>query len=152
MYCSGCGNLISSELNYCKSCGMRLSGDEKTENMNRILATLIITFGIVTIVGLGILIALIALLLDRGVPEKTIGITIIFYLACFTGIEFILGSQISKLIGASIRKDKKSTPEIVQPAQLFSRNTAQLPEPTQMPISVTEHTTQIFDKVPLREN
>lgn len=151
MYCAGCGSVINSELNYCKSCGLRLISDEKSENYNRILKTLIITFGVITIVGLGILIALIALLLDRGAPEKIVGITLVFYLACFTAIEFILGSQISKLISASIQKDKKSTSEIVQPAQISGRNTAQLPEPTQMPISVTEHTTQLFDKIPFKE-
>ena len=151
MYCVGCGSLISSELNYCKSCGMRLVGDEKPENSNRILITLIITFGVITIIGLGILIALIALLLDRGAPEKTVGITIVFYLACFTAIEFVLGSQISKLISASIGKDKKVSPKNVQPAQIAPRNKAQLSEPTRMPISVTEHTTQIFDKVPPKE-
>lgn len=152
MYCANCGSVISSELNYCKSCGMRLVGDEKPETSNRILATLIITFGVITIVGLGILIALIALLLERGATEKIVSITLIFYLACFTAIEFVLGSQISKLINATIGKEKKNSTKIVQPAQISPRNTAQLPEPTQMPISVTEHTTQIFDKVPLKEN
>lgn len=152
MYCANCGSVISSELNYCKSCGMRLVGDEKSETSNRILATLIITFGVITIVGLGILLALIALLLDRGATEKTMGMTVVFYLACFTAIEFVLGSQISKLINSTIGKEKKNSTKIAQPAQSSPRNTAQLPEPTQMPISVTEHTTQIFEKVPLREN
>lgn len=132
---------------------MRLLGDEKTETTNRILTILVATFGVIAIVGLGILITLIALLLDRGAPEKIVGITIVFYLACFTAIEFVLGAQISKMINASIGKEKKSSQEIIQPpAQLFARNTAQLPEPTQQPASVTDHTTRIFDKIPLKEN
>jgi hypothetical protein len=152
MYCAGCGSLISAELKYCKSCGMRLLTEEKTENATWILPLMVIVFGIVAIVGLGTLIALIALMLDRGATEKIVGITIVFYLACFTGIEFILGAQISKLINASVRKEKKSTPETTQPAQISAKNTAQLPEPMQMPPSVTENTTQFFEKVPLRES
>lgn len=153
MYCAGCGSEISAGLNFCKSCGMRLFSEERSDSTNRILTTLVITFGVVTIVGLGILIALIALLLDRGATEKTMTLTIVFYLASLTAIEFVLGSQISKIISASIRKDKKSSPEIFHPpAQLFARNTAQLNEPTQQPASVTDNTTRIFDKIPLKEN
>ena len=94
MYCVGCGNSITGELNYCKSCGMRLAGDEGKSISNRILTTLVITFGITTIIGLGILIALLAMLLDRGATEKVVVMTIAFYLAAFTGIEFILVSHI----------------------------------------------------------
>jgi hypothetical protein len=131
---------------------MRLLTEEKPENAIWILPLMVIVFGIVAIIGLGTLIALIALMLDRGATEKIVGITIVFYLACFTGIEFILGAQISKLINASVRKEKKSTPETFQPAQISAKNTAQLSEPTQMPISVTENTTQFFEKVPLKES
>lgn len=157
MYCAGCGSEINAGLNYCKNCGMRISNDEEGYISQRVLTTLVVTFGVVTVVGFGILIALIALLLDRGAPEKILGITIVFYLACLTAIEFVLGTQISKLINAGIKKDKtgkeqKNAPEYVQPAQLFARNTAQLDEPTQMPISVTDHTTRTLDKVSLKEN
>lgn len=132
---------------------MRLFNEEKSNGANNILITLVITFGVVTIFGLGILIALIALLLDRGATEKVITMTIVFYLASLTAIEFVLGSQISKLISANVRKETRSSSEIVQPpVQLFSRNTAQLTEPTQAPASVTDNTTRIFDKVPLKEN
>ena len=147
MYCAGCGNLISAELNYCKSCGMRLLSEEKSENSNRILITLIITFGVITIIGLGILLSLIALLLDRGATEKTFGIIVVFYLASFTAIEFVLGSQISKLINASIGKDKKQTSKIVQPVGLPAPITAQLEEHREPVRSVTENTTRTFDKV-----
>lgn len=152
MYCAGCGSSISAELKYCKNCGMRLLGDEKKESFDRILTTLAISFGVIAIFGLGILVFLIALLLDRGAPEKAVIMTIVFYLASLTAIEFVLGSQISKLISASIIKDKKQQSEIIQPAQISARNTAQLPEPNEMPFSVTDNTTRIFDKVPRTEN
>lgn len=153
MYCAGCGSEISAGLNFCKSCGMRLLTEERTEKTTQILTALVVTFGIITIAGLGILIALIALLLDRGATEKVITLTIVFYLASLTAIEFVLGSQISKLISASIKNEKNRTPEFVQPpVQMYSRNTAQLTEPTQQPASVTDHTTRIFDKIPLKEN
>ena len=151
MYCAGCGNLISAELNYCKSCGMRLLSDEKSSNSNWILTTLIITFGVITIIGLGILLSLIAVLLDRGATEKTFGIIVIFYLASFTAIEFVLGSQISKLINASVGKDKKTASKIVQPAQISAPITAQLEEHREPVRSVTENTTRTFDKIPLKE-
>ena len=154
MYCANCGGEISAGLNFCKSCGMRLYSEETSSGTNNILITLVVTFGVVTIVGLGILIALIALLLDRGATEKVVTMTIVFYLACLTAIEFVLGSQISKLISANVRNEKRrNKPEVVQPpVQLYARNTAQLTEPTQAPASVTDHTTRIFDKVPLKEN
>ncbi|MCD9186437.1 MAG: hypothetical protein LUM44_08385 [Pyrinomonadaceae bacterium] len=153
MYCAGCGSEISAGLNFCKSCGMRLFSEEKSENSNRILTTLAITFGVVTVVGFGILMALIALLLDRNATEKTITMTIVFYLASLTAIEFVLGSQISKVISATVKKEKNVTPEFVQPPQqLYSRTTAQLTEPAQPPASVTDHTTRIFDKIPIKEN
>lgn len=153
MYCANCGSEISAGLNFCKSCGMRLFSEEKSEKTNQILTTLAITFGVVTVVGFGILMALIALLLDRNATEKTIVITIVSYLAALTIIEFTLGRQISKLISASIKKEKSFTPEFVQPPQpLYSRTTAQLNEPMHQPASVTDHTTRIFDKIPIKEN
>lgn len=155
MYCAGCGNSINADLNYCKSCGTRLLSAEKPEIGSRILTVLTITFGVTTIVGLGVLIALIAMLLDRGAAEQVLVMTIALYLLAFTGIEFILGSQISKLINASVgktEKNKKIAPQTVQPAQLFAPNTAQLPEPAHMPASVTEHTTRFFDKVSRTKN
>ena len=151
MYCAGCGSLISAELNYCKSCGMRLLSDEKPETSNRVLALLVVTFGVVTVVGLGILLALIALLLDRVATEKTFGIIVVFYLATLAAIEFVLGSQISKLINASIGKEKKTASKTVQPAQISAPITAQLPEHREPVRSVTEHTTRTFDKIPLKE-
>ncbi|CAN5526233.1 hypothetical protein BH10ACI1_BH10ACI1_12890 [soil metagenome] len=152
MYCAGCGSPINAELNYCKSCGMRLSIEEKTEYSNRVLPLMIVTFGVVTVVGLGVLLALIALLLDRGATEKIFGIIIVFYLASLTAIEYVLGSQISKLISANIGKEKRKVPEIVQPAQLFAPNTAQLSEHRESIGSVTENTTRTFDKIPLGDN
>ena len=150
MYCAGCGNLISAELNYCKSCGMRLLSEEKSGNSNRILATLIITFGVITIVGLGILLALIALLLDRGASEKTFGIIVVFYLASFTAIEFVLGTQISKLINANVTKEKKNAIGVASPTQLSMPTTAQLEEYRQPAQSVTEHTTRTLEEVSLK--
>lgn len=149
MYCAGCGNAINTQLNYCNTCGMRLSGDETSEFSSRVLVWLVITFGVIAVFGLGALIALVGLLLDRGMPEKNVTILAVFYLAALAAIEFALGDQIKKLIEAGVRKNKKPAPQIVQPAQFAAPNTAQLPEPSEMPASVTDNTTRIFDKVPL---
>ena len=131
---------------------MRLLSEEKSGNSNRILATLIITFGVITIVGLGILLALIALLLDRGATEKTFGIIVIFYLASFTAIEFVLGTQISKLINANVTKEKKNAIGVGSPTQLSMPITAQLEEYRQPAQSVTEHTTRTLEEVSLKRS
>lgn len=145
MYCSKCGSEISGKLNYCNICGGRLT-EEITESNRPIIITLIISFGIVSIAGLGCLIGLIAMLLSRGIKDELIVILVVGYLFTLISILFILSRQISKFSESKANKKAESNEQTFQSVQLPAKTTAQLEEPKQRPFSVVDNTTKTFDE------
>ena len=148
MYCSKCGSVVNNKLNYCNICGGKLTNDanDSTDSNRPILITLIISLGLVSIVGLGSNIGLIAMLLNNGVKDEMVILLVGGYLLTLFGIVFMIGRQISKLIDNKIVKNTQ-VPEIVFPNQLSAPTTAQLEEPKQQPFSVTDNTTRTLDEV-----
>lgn len=145
MYCSKCGSQINDKLNYCNICGDRLTNG--SDDLRKpALFSLTFFLGLLSVVGLGGVIGLIAMLLKNGVKDELVAMLVISYLLTFFGIAFLIARQISKIISPKIEKAESST-QVFQPAQLSAPTTAQLEEPRQQPFSVTDNTTRTFDEV-----
>lgn len=149
MFCSSCGSSADPNLNYCKACGARIKDTDKTEPGRSILSSLLTTVLFVVTFGLGILVGLVAVLLDKGVPYNVVLFIVIGYLASVFGICFMLLGQVKRVLDAKLEK-KVEQPAIFVPARIPGSSTAQLPEPSDIGIqSIIEDTTRTLDKQPL---
>lgn len=147
MYCDQCGKQIDDALNYCNSCGAPLK--KEPDVSKSVISGLISALISVAVVGLGVLVGLIAILLDKVSKLEPVFIFSLFYLAVLFGICFMIMRQISKVIDARVIPKKLSVPAAPL-IQLPPRTTAQLEEHRQ-PASVTESTTRTLNKVPVGE-
>ena len=149
MYCSHCGSLAADNLNYCKNCGKR-------NEQNRLpvgnSSSRGLSYGAVAIgtIGLAFFFPVLRELLRSGVDPTVMVILLVAYLATVLAMFSILVGHVWKNAGdIRIKGAEQRTPD---PEPYFRAvNTAQLPGPTEMPASVTEHTTRTLDEVRLRE-
>jgi len=141
MYCSTCGTLINTELNYCNRCGARV---DKLATVESSSATgyLSMATGFVGLGGLGLTVGLIAILLKHGVVPEAVVILAIAFLVTVFGMTFMMIRQISQMSNAAPPTKEKA---IASP-QLNSPPAAQLEEPRQPARSVTENTTRTLEK------
>lgn len=149
MFCQKCGTLINANLNYCNNCGAKTAKNDEDKKSSP-LGLLISSLATVTIVGLGIFIGLIAILLDKFQHPEPIVVIAAFYLSTLFLICFFIIKQISKLTDLHIQEKTQSAQPFYQNPQISAPNTAQLEEPKQQPISVTENTTKTLDEVLLK--
>ena len=141
MFCATCGTPIIQNLNYCNRCGARVEKLATTENSSA-TGYLSMATGFVGLGGLGLTVGLISLLLKHGVvPEVVVMLAIAFLVTVF-GMTFMMIRQISRMTEtAQISNGKPFTiPQSNAP------NTAQLEEPRQPLMSVTENTTRTLEK------
>lgn len=149
MFCDRCGKLIDDARNFCNGCGAALKkGADQTKSVLSSLTSALIS---VVVVGLGVLVALMAILLDRVDRIEPVMAFAFFYLVTLFGISFMIGRQISKVIDAKVI-NSNTTPDVPvappPPVHLASAPvTAQLDE-YRTPVSVIENTTRTLDKVP----
>lgn len=151
MYCERCGKEIDEALNYCNGCGTPLK--RETGSYRTVVTMMISALAVVGIAGLGILIGLFAVLLDRVSRPEPVFAFAVFYLAAWFGVCFMMMRQISKLVDANIAGKISFDPEKSRHAgaplvQLPPRTTAQL-EQFREPASVIENTTRTLDGVPI---
>jgi F0F1-type ATP synthase assembly protein I len=147
MYCKKCGIPSDPSLNYCKSCGTKFKKEE--DPVRSLLSSLFSALITVVVVGLGILVALMAILLDKVQTVEPVFIFALIYLGILFAICFLIIRQISKLIDRKIMSNEAAEVHETQPAvQLPPRTTAQL-EQFHEPASVTEHTTRTLQKEPI---
>ena len=145
MYCANCGSLIKPELNYCSRCGMRVAKID-SENANAVCEGLSASLGYVGGFGFVGFIFVALILVKNGVHPTALTFISFFYLAALVGVCFLILEQIRAA-------REKSTAEKInfqsdfQTVLLNAPNTAQLEEPKQQPISVTENTTRTLDEV-----
>lgn len=156
MYCPNCGKDVNEKLKYCSGCGERLSkADEidKDGTPGKMLDNVLTTIFLVVMFGLGILVGLVAVLLDNSVEPKFVMFISVAYLAAVFGICYHLLTQVPKLIDAKLRpREQAPAPETaVPPVQLPSVPTNQLEE-FREPASVVENTTRTLDEVPRAKN
>lgn len=117
------------------------------ETKQSVLTTLITALIAVGVGGLGILVGILAVLLDKIDRYEPVFAFAAFYLLLHFGICFMIARQISKLIDAKIKSPDVA--ETVKPfVQLPPRSTNQLEE-FREPASVIENTTRTLDKMPI---
>lgn len=152
MYCSNCGNALSSGISYCNSCGYRLDKDDgdKDGKPGKMLDNILTTLFLVVMFGLGILVGLVAVLLSNNIEPKFVVLIAVAYLAAVFGICYSLLQQVPKLVDAKLnRNTRQSDAGLVPPVQLGTKSTAQLNEYHQPAVSVTEHTTRTLEEIPV---
>lgn len=144
MYCERCGKQIEEALNFCNGCGAQLKKDNDTQQsaLNLLITALIV----IGTGGLGVLVGLLAVLLDKLPNPEPAFIFGLIYLGVLFGICFMIMRQVSKMIDAKLK-----TREVVETVktslvELPARTTAQL-EAHREPASVTENTTRTLDEV-----
>ncbi|MGD9588249.1 MAG: zinc ribbon domain-containing protein [Pyrinomonadaceae bacterium] len=152
MYCERCGKQLDEALNFCNGCGAQLrkeDGDQRS-----VLNSLITAVFVVSIVGFGVLVGLMAVLLSKLPNPELAFIFALIYLATLFGIVFMIMRQISRLIDAKLKgNDIDASVQIrrdERAVQLPPISTAQLEEYRE-PASVTENTTRTLENVPARE-
>ena len=89
---------------------------------------------------------LLVLVLNGVVGNNVVGVTFFYFLALFM-ICYMFMRQ-----GRLAAKYEPPQAAAVEQAYLKPVTTAQLPEPTERPASVTEHTTRTLDQVTLDRN
>ena len=152
MYCSNCGNPVNEKLKFCNGCGERIAKEEERINTGKMLDNVLTTLFLVIMFGMGILVGLVAILLNYQIKTEVVTIVVIAYIASIFAISFSLVRQVPKLIDAKLKGSPANTPEPVTQKQLNPLTTAQLEEYHQPANSVTEHTTRTLDEVPLKRN
>lgn len=151
MYCSSCGKSISGNLNYCNSCGAR---NEKsplvvTNSSSKIMG---FTAPVVGLVGLLGFVEILKTLLNSRLESPAIIIILVAYLATVFLMFAVLLGHVWKRSGDIRIRSNDREDEYRTPDGFRGVNTAQLEEPRQPAMSVTENTTRTLDKVPLKGN
>jgi hypothetical protein len=145
MYCSYCGTALTPGLSFCNRCGAELNGSDRggSKAKEAPQESLVWATAVVTIVGLGGLIGLMAVMKQAlHFPDLLIVLFSLLYFLTFLGVDisfiWILLRQKSGWRPAKgfIRRNVPSTNELagMQPRSLA--------EPS---ASVTEHTTRTMD-------
>jgi uncharacterized membrane-anchored protein len=141
MYCSTCGGLINTELNYCNRCGARVDKLATVENSSA-TGYLSMATGFVGLGGLGLTVGLIAILLKNAVVIEAVVMLAIAFLATVFGMTFMMIRQISQMSNVALPAKERA----IENPQLNQPRTAQLEEPRQPARSVTENTTRTLEK------
>ena len=147
MYCDRCGKQVDTSLKFCNGCGAQLKKDDD-DTPKSLVASLITALIVVATVGLGLLVGLVAVLLDKVQRFELVFVFAFLYLAVLFSICFMVMRQISKLIDAKLKSDDRLPAPA--PLSLPATNTAQL-EAFHEPASVTEHTTRTLERVPAND-
>ena len=142
MYCSTCGSLINTELNYCNRCGARVDKLATREDSSGATAYLSIATGFVGLGGMGLTVGLIAILLKNGVTPTAVVILGLAFLLTVFGMTFMMLRQISQLSNAAPPRKEEAS----ETPQLNATRAGQLEEPRQPARSVTENTTRTLEK------
>ena len=142
MYCSQCGAAVTPGLTYCSRCGTELTKQEKLSATS--MESLIWAIAVVTIVGMGAVIGLMAVMKEvLHFSDSPIIIFSALFLATFIGIDAVFISLLRSKFGT------KKLPDLSQKTGL---RTSELDGPklrvlAEPPPSVAEHTTRTLETV-----
>lgn len=150
MYCSTCGKSIQENLNYCNNCGAR---NEKNpivvgNSSSKILGIAGAFIGMVGLVGF---VEVLKILLRSTLETPAIIAILIAYLVVVFLMFAVLIGHVWKHSGDIRIKAKDRKDDYNAPPPFRGINTAQLEDPRQAPISVTENTTRTLDHAPFSE-
>jgi len=148
MYCPKCGSLVNKSLNYCNSCGAKLTKDEAApETPESTLTHLIAGLCVFGGAGFLFLVGLIAVLMEKNTDPGFITLIVSLYLFVVAAVSFALLRLIYRVVNDQIetRKEEKRS------AQLNASETPQLEAARQPAVSVTDHTTRALEEVLVKE-
>jgi hypothetical protein len=141
MFCSRCGKQIDDSLKFCNGCGTQIKKEDDSP-----LTSLITALIVIGTAGLGILVGLAAVLLDKIQAFEAVLIFGVIYLAVWFGVCFMIMRQITKVIDADLGRRRLPESE-GRFAELPPRSTNPLDE-FREPASITDQTTRTLDKIP----
>lgn len=150
MYCSNCGSQIIPELNYCNRCGAKVAKID-AEMQKTVAQNLSSSLGYIGGFGLIGFIFVALVLVKKGIDSYALAAISFFYLSALFGICYLILQQTARLSEKSAARNFAFNHDF-QSEQLGAANTAQLEEPKQTPISITENTTKTLDDVLLKRN
>ena|SRR5207249_4182875 len=150
MYCSACGSVVQPSLSYCNYCGAEMNSDRTPVRSMASPDALVWAIVAVTVVGLGGVIGLMAVMKDE--LHFNDGLIVFFSLLFF--LTFLAADSVfiwqlvrattgGKRPGARTRQTGNTTRELEREMQTA------LPEPA---ASVTENTTRGFEPVNRQQN
>jgi len=148
MFCPNCGKDVDTKLRYCSGCGERLlkaAEIDKDGTPGKMLDNVLTTIFLVVMFGLGILVGLVAVLMNSGIEPKFVLFISIAYLAAVFGICYQLLSQVPKLIDARLRQGQ-TVETVLTDVQLPPRTTHQLEEFREPP-TVIDNTNRTLEKI-----
>lgn len=148
MFCERCGKQIDDSLRFCNGCGAQLKKEE--DEPKSILNSLVTALIVIGTAGLGILVGLSAVLLDKIPRFEVVFAFAILYLAAWFGVCFFILRQISKLIDANLQ-ERKPKGELRAGIQFALPRPVDQLEEYHQPASVTDHTTRTLDPIGSRE-
>lgn len=149
MYCPACGSAVNDELRYCNRCGERLTRPEKTEpkdDIGKMVDSLMTTIFLVVMFGLGILVGLTAILLDKNVAHGGVAAIIALWLAAIFGICFMIARQASRLIDLRTRRIEADLDPQRSDSYLPPVEPNRIDEYRQPASSIVESTTRTLDE------
>ena len=149
-FCSNCGKPLSANLNYCSSCGTRVESEKPVivRAGSPMLGIGAIFIGIVGLIGF---FPIMRELLHSPIDAAATFLILIAYLVAVFSMFTVLIWQ-SRKGTTEVKAKRNHSSEGFGGHEAFRGiNTAQLPEPTQQPASVTENTTRTLDQIPFRE-
>src|SRR5258708_6162959 len=150
MYCSTCGKSLNDNLNYCNSCGSRIEKNQITAS-NASTRPLSAGAGVLAIVGLVGFIPLLQTLIKSPLESPAIIVILIAYLVTLFLMFAVMIGHVWKHSGDFRIKGAKREHDYETPNSFRGINTAQLEEPRQPVMSVTDNTTRTLDKTPVTE-
>ena len=144
MYCSACGTQLQPGLAFCSRCGKRVAEDKPPSSP---IAKSLTVAGNTAGVGFaGFIFVLLVLVLNGVVNSNIVGVTFFYFLGLFL-ICYMFMRQ--GRLAAKLDPPKAAA---LEQAYLKPATTAQLPEPMERPVSVTEHTTRTLDHATVDRN
>jgi uncharacterized membrane protein len=152
MYCQTCGTGIQNKLNYCNKCGAKVSRNEMESIMASILekptsSPFRSISAAIAIIGFGGMIAIIVFalkLLEKNVDIGAVAVIIAMFLATILAIIFLLLRQMPDHNKPALKE--QFSEDYRPPQKLGAATTAQLGEPGDPVMSVTDQTTRTLDR------
>jgi hypothetical protein len=150
-FCSNCGKPLNANLNYCSSCGTRVESNPLIVK-NSSAGMMGIGSVFVACVGLMAFFPILRELLHSPLETGAVVVILIAYLVTVLLMFAVLVGHVWKNSGDIRIKGNRSSEGFGGQHAFRGVNTAQLPEPTSQPASVTEHTTRTLEEVPFKRN
>src|SRR5262249_15366432 len=147
MYCPSCGSVVKPGLSYCNHCGNELNAksDSLISLSESPLESIVWAIAVVTIIGLGSTIGLIAVM--KGVANINEGMIIAFSLLfclSFLGVDSFLPWVLWRSITNAKQQERITQQKGLTTKDLDEAEVRILPEPA---ASVTEHSTRNLEPV-----